>query len=85
MIEVAVRYFAAARDGAGRNSEVVIVPDRTNARELLQILRERRGTALSDVLASSSFLLDGLIVREPENQVLTDGATFDILPPFAGG
>lgn len=85
MIEVTVRYFAAARDGSGRNSEVINVSDRTSVRELLHLLRERYGAALGNVLVCSSFLVDGLIVREPDKQVLTQAATFDILPPFAGG
>ncbi|MGI8529871.1 MAG: MoaD/ThiS family protein [Geodermatophilaceae bacterium] len=52
--------------------------------ELLSRLAEAHGGALSRVLAASSFLVDGVSVREPAYR-LSDGATVDVLPPFAGG
>lgn len=85
VVEVTVRYFAAARDGAGRNAEVLTLPNETSVHELLQLLSASYGSELGSVLACSSFFLDGLIVREPHKHVLTKAATFDILPPFAGG
>jgi len=42
------------------------------------------GAALTRVLAASSFLVDGVSVRSPAYR-LDDGATVDVLPPFAGG
>jgi molybdopterin converting factor small subunit len=42
------------------------------------------GEALARVLAACSLLLDGLAVHE-RGAELPDGATVDVLPPFAGG
>lgn len=39
---------------------------------------------LADVLARSSFLLDGQSCPTPESEIHAN-ATLDILPPFAGG
>jgi molybdopterin converting factor small subunit len=42
---------------------------------------------LRDVLARSSFLIDGVPVgvRAPETVTLSDAAVIEVLPPFAGG
>ena len=41
------------------------------------------GAALARVLTVASFLVDG--VRTSRDAVLPDGATIEVLPPFAGG
>jgi len=43
-----------------------------------------RGPALARVLSVSSFLVDGTVCRSA-TAALPDGATVDVLPPFAGG
>jgi molybdopterin synthase sulfur carrier subunit len=79
-MKVTVRYFAGAREAAG-------VPEETasaaTVRELLDGLATR-DERLARVLAVCSYLVDGLAVRDLD-LALSDGATVDVLPPFAGG
>ena len=76
-----VRYFAGARAAAGVSSEQVAA---STVDELVARLAAAHGAALTRVLAASSFLVDGVSVRSPAYR-LDDGATVDVLPPFAGG
>ncbi|MET4781650.1 MoaD/ThiS family protein [Glaciihabitans sp. UYNi722] len=77
---VEVRYFAAAAEAAGREGESLpLVP---TVGELRAVLIERYGDAMSRVLASGSFLVDGVVSRDDSRAV---GARVDVLPPFAGG
>ncbi len=80
-VMVTVRYFAGARAAAGVASERV---DASTVDELVSRLTASHGAALTRVLAASSFLVDGVSVRSPAYR-LNDGATVDVLPPFAGG
>ncbi len=76
-----VRYFAAAAEAAGTESEQV----RADTLGLLiDDLRSRHGARLSRVLDASSVLHDGRYVRDPATP-LTQDAVLDVLPPFAGG
>lgn len=79
-----VRYFAGARAAAGVTEEPVAVAPGTTVHDLLEQLAERHGQALTKVLSASSFLLDGVAVRD-RDVTLHDGFTLDVLPPFAGG
>lgn len=81
---VVVRYFAAARAAAGAETEKVDVPDGTTVAALLTLLGAEHGPALARVLERCSYLLDEVAVRD-RSTVLADGATVDVLPPFAGG
>jgi molybdopterin synthase sulfur carrier subunit len=74
-----VRYFAAAAEAAGMLSETLDAP---TVGELKALLLERYGDAMARVLKSGSFLVDGVVTRDPSKPV---GARVDILPPFAGG
>jgi molybdopterin converting factor small subunit len=82
-----LRYWAAAREAAGRSEE------RTRAATLGAALstavaeRGADGDRLARVLQRCSFLVDGLQVgkRDPETVRLAPGAVVEILPPFAGG
>jgi molybdopterin converting factor small subunit len=51
------------------------------------LARHPAAPALKDVLARSSFLIDGeqASARPPQSVTLPDGAVVEILPPFAGG
>jgi len=51
-------------------------------RELKSVLVERYGDAMARVLASGSFLVDGVVSRDDSRAL---GARVDVLPPFAGG
>lgn len=77
---ITVRYFAAAADAAGREEEQL--PVVSTVGELKAVLVGRYGDAMARVLASGSFLVDGVVSRD-DNRVL--GARVDVLPPFAGG
>lgn len=77
---VAVRYFAAAADAAGREEESLPAVDTVG--QLRAVLIEKYGDAMARVLASGSFLVDGIVSRDDSR---TLGARVDVLPPFAGG
>ena len=83
-MNVTVRYFAAARAAAGVETEAVDVPPGATVDILLKTVRGAHGDALARVLDRCSFLLDEVAVRDRDT-ALHDGATLDVLPPFAGG
>ena len=76
-----VRYFAAAAEAAGRADEEWETPVATVG-ELREALVARYGAAMSRVLETGSFLVDGVVSRDPARAV---GERVDVLPPFAGG
>jgi len=76
-----VRYFAAAAEAAGRADEVWDSPVATVG-ELRAALSARYGAAMTRVLESGSFLVDGVVSRDPARRL---GDRVDVLPPFAGG
>lgn len=82
-IEVTVRFFAAARAAAGNEVETIRLRPRTTLAELVAQLTARDQN-LGKVLMRCSFLRDGVAVRDAD-VALTNAATIDVLPPFAGG
>lgn len=76
---VAVRYFAAAADAAGRRDETL---EASTVGDLRATLIERYGPSMARVLAQGSFLVDGVVRRDDAHAI---GARVDVLPPFAGG
>ena len=76
---VEVRYFAAAAEAAGVEEEML---DASTVGELRALLADRYGAPMERVLASGSFLVDGVVSRDPSVAL---GARVDVLPPFAGG
>jgi molybdopterin synthase sulfur carrier subunit len=78
--EIVVRYFAAAADAAGREEESLPVVETVG--ELRGVLVEKYGDAMARVLASGSFLVDGVVSRDDSREL---GLRVDVLPPFAGG
>lgn len=76
-----VRYFAAAAEAAGTESERV---DADDLGALLATMRERHGAELTRVLDLSSVLHEGQYVSDPALPLAHD-AVLDVLPPFAGG
>ena len=76
---VEVRYFAAAAEAAGREEESL---DAVTVGALRELLAEKYGAAMQRVLDSGSFLVDGVVSRDPSVEL---GARVDVLPPFAGG
>ncbi|HOB57721.1 MAG TPA: MoaD/ThiS family protein, partial [Rhodoglobus sp.] len=59
-----------------------LLPAVSTVRELKSVLVERYGDAMARVLASGSFLVDGVVSRDDSRAL---GARVDVLPPFAGG
>jgi len=78
---VRVRFFAAARQAVGAAEEEMDA--RVGLKGILAELAART-EQIEAVLARCSFLVDGLSAQ-PTSQPLPNGATVDILPPFAGG
>jgi molybdopterin converting factor small subunit len=85
MATVTMRYWAAAKDAAGV-AEQHFDAD-TLAAALIQAGDRDAAGRLRDVLARSSFLIDGDPVgrRAAESVTLSDGDIIEVLPPFAGG
>ncbi len=75
-----IRYWAGARAAAGTAEEPF---DGDTLGAVLDQAAGRHGSALARVLTVASFLVDG--VRTSRDAVLPDGATIEVLPPFAGG
>jgi molybdopterin synthase sulfur carrier subunit len=76
--EVLVRFFAAAAEAAGRDEERLTASTVGELRDTLLTSYP----ALAPVLAKGSFLVDGVVTRDPARAV---GARVDVLPPFSGG
>ena len=83
MAQGTIRYWAAAKDAAGVAEEPFEAA--TLAELMAKITRDR--DELASVVRRSSFLINGAPVgkRAHEAVVLDDGATVEVLPPFAGG
>jgi molybdopterin converting factor small subunit len=75
-----IRYWAAARAAAGRAEEPW---SGTTLADVVAAAADRHGAELARVLSVASFLVDG--TRVGSGAELTDGATIEVLPPFAGG
>lgn len=75
-----MRYFAAAAESAGRDEE--LLPALGSVGELKAGLVARYGDSMTRVLASGSFLVDGVVSRDDATPL---GKRVDVLPPFAGG
>ena len=78
---VNVRLFAAARAAAGVAEVAMTVG---TVAELRERLGKDFGPELVRVLQVSSVLVDGISASD-DLVPLSEGATVDILPPFAGG
>jgi len=76
---VTVRYWAAARAAAGTDSETLTG---VTVREVVDAAVAAHPD-LARVAAVATFLLDGRSVTRDEP--VPDGATVEVLPPFAGG
>ncbi|MEV4249154.1 MoaD/ThiS family protein [Streptosporangium canum] len=78
-----IRYWAAAKDAAGVAEESFEAATLAELMTNVTVGRDR----LSQVIRRSSFLVDGDPVgkRAHDTIVFADGATVEVLPPFAGG
>ena len=75
-----MRYFAAAAEAAGTLEETL--PGVATVGALRARLVELYGDAMARVLASGSFLVDGVVSRDDSREL---GVRVAVLPPFAGG
>jgi sulfur-carrier protein len=88
MAMVTIRYWAAAKEAAGIAAESLEAGTLAGALAAALDSRGREhGERLANVLARSSFLVDGAPagVRPHEEITLGDTAVIEVLPPFAGG
>ncbi|WP_145744977.1 MoaD/ThiS family protein [Saccharopolyspora dendranthemae] len=87
-VSVRVRYFAGARAAAGLPEETVTLNrpggSAPTVSDAIAAALNGRGEKLAEVLPACSFLLDGVAVRDRSTPISED-ATLDVLPPFAGG
>jgi molybdopterin synthase sulfur carrier subunit len=86
MAKVTIRYWAAAKEAAGRAEESV---DAITLRDALDavVASRKPDTQLATVIARSSFLVNADPVgRATTGSIMLDeGAVIEVLPPFAGG
>jgi molybdopterin converting factor small subunit len=87
MAIVTVRYWAAAKDAAGVADEKVEALTLADALAAGLAVSGDRGGRLGQVLARSSFLVNGepAGTRPHDSITLADDAVIEVLPPFAGG
>lgn len=91
MPEVTIRYWAAAKEAAGTPEESVSAVTLAEAIDTVLAIRSAGAQAgdsrLRDVLARSSFLVNGTRADKADAQAVTlsDGSLIEVLPPFAGG
>ncbi|GLW10345.1 thiamine biosynthesis protein ThiS [Microtetraspora sp. NBRC 13810] len=78
-----IRYWAAAKEAAGLAEEPF---DAVTLDELMTKITTDR-EELARIVRRCSFLVDGHPVgrRAHDTVVLAEGATVEVLPPFAGG
>ena len=81
MSDVRVRYFAAARQAVGLAEQTL---DGADGLAGVVAVASGRSPEAAAVLARCTFLVGGAR-RDVDGQPLPDGATVDVLPPFAGG
>lgn len=77
---ITVRYFAAAAEAAGVDTEQL--PAGTAA-QVRSAMVGAHGAGLDRVLGRCALLADG--TRVEGDDPVPAGATLDVLPPFAGG
>ena len=77
---ITVRYFAAAAEAAGVDTERVAAG---SAAQVLAAMVAAHGPSLDRVLGRCALLADG--TRVEGDDPIPAGATLDVLPPFAGG
>ncbi|GEM00170.1 MoaD/ThiS family protein [Cellulomonas terrae] len=77
---ITVRYFAAAAEAAGVDTEQLPAG---SAAQVRTAMVAAHGAGLDRVLGRCSLLADG--TRVDGDDPVPSGTTLDVLPPFAGG
>ncbi|GAB3617150.1 MoaD/ThiS family protein [Okibacterium endophyticum] len=75
-----IRYFAAAAEAAGTDEETV---GPATLGDLKRLMVGAHGGEFERVLSRCAVLVDG--EHLDDDRVISNTATVDILPPFAGG
>lgn len=84
MTNVVLHYWAGARSAAGVESETFEAPNVSAA--VGSAASRRDDPRLADVLRSCTFLIDGRVLHDQDQQrPLDQDVTVEVLPPFAGG
>jgi molybdopterin synthase sulfur carrier subunit len=86
--EITVRYWAAARDAAGVETDRLPVPGPVNLAEVLSRVRAlHTGSRFGSVLGTCSLLVGDrpVAAHDPEQVVVLPGDAVEVLPAFAGG
>lgn len=81
---VLVRYWAAARDAAGRAEEHVSAATLGTALDAVRARHADR-PELARLLAVCSFVVDERPAGALGDMALRDDSVIEVLPPFAGG
>ncbi len=81
MARVVVRFFGGAATAAACQQCEVTASD---VAQLRTVLADTFGPGLDQVLTVSSLLVDGTVATD-DSMSLSDSATIDVLPPYAGG
>lgn len=81
-IRIEVRYFAAARDAAGHNDEVLPLPQGATVAELRRVLAARGGR-LASLLPTCRIAVGDDFADD--KSAIADGAVAYIMPPVSGG
>ena len=81
-IRVTARFFAAAKAAVGAPERTIELPDAATVADLIAEVAPT--DPARGVLERCSFLVDG-VAHADQATPLPDGATVDLLPPFAGG
>jgi len=86
MSRVTVRYWAAAKEAAGHEEDIVDAGTLADALNIISCKREGN-PHFRTILSYSSFLVDGSPAtrQAAESVPLADGSEIEVLPPFAGG
>ena len=82
MATVSVRFFAAARDAAGRSSDTLEAP---TVGAVLEQARRAYGARFTEVLATARVWVNGDEPTDGDATPLADGDEVAVLPPVSGG
>jgi molybdopterin converting factor subunit 1 len=81
-VRVNVRFFAGAREAAGRDAESLDAPDGATVSDVRRLLAERH-PGLAPVLGRARLAVGERFV--PPGTALRDGDTVAVIPPVSGG
>jgi molybdopterin synthase sulfur carrier subunit len=79
---VTLHLHAAAREAAGQRTLTCAISTTDALRDFLV---GEFGERMAHVLSMSTLLVDGMRVSPAETMQIPNGATVEVLPPFAGG